>query len=103
MTGTLLQVKNTTWKNLDVPEWTPYEFEKPHYMLFDAQFQVLEDFQDRWKTTNMRMGPKSDECTGLCADYKDQKEAYMISMIVFVVAFVIACLVATYFFFKARR
>ncbi|KAL7644946.1 UNVERIFIED_CONTAM: hypothetical protein RMT77_004763 [Armadillidium vulgare] len=96
--------ENTTWQSLSIPEWTPYEFEKPHYMLFDAEFQVLEDFQDRWKTTNMRMGPpKAEECTGLCADYKDQKEAYMISMIVFVVAFVIACLVATYFFFKARR
>ncbi|KAL7644948.1 UNVERIFIED_CONTAM: hypothetical protein RMT77_004765 [Armadillidium vulgare] len=50
--------EDTKWKDLGIPKWTPYEFEKPHFMVIDENFTVLEDYSDRWTITNDQMGPQ---------------------------------------------
>ncbi|XP_076054017.1 juvenile hormone esterase-like [Oratosquilla oratoria] len=89
------------WKELGIPEWPPYSFDKRSYILMQSQYTIEEDYELRWTVSQ----DKSEKPGIKQADYDSvvkEKTDMMIVMIVFVVATCFLGLGLAIFYFKKR-
>lgn len=89
------------WKELGIPKWQPVKVGDHKYMLVQDECTVETEFPARWHIALQEDGklPRQitwDEYNNL----EDERDAFMISMIVFIVAFVCATGAAVFFFCK---
>lgn len=92
------------WKDLGIPKWQPVKVGDHKYMLVQDECTVETEFPNRWHIAlqedgNLPTQPPPDNSDDY-SDLKDERDAFMISMIVFIVAFVCASGLAIFFFCK---
>nr|XP_045617860.1 juvenile hormone esterase-like [Procambarus clarkii] len=94
---------------LGIPKWEPLEPEHHNYLLIQDACTLEVEFPDRWHIAREEAEPTTTTAPPttprMCEDYegmKKERDSYMISMIVFVVAAVCLAALSAYFYFKLR-
>lgn len=105
-----------SWKNLEIPQWLPVTNEERHYMLIQDKCSVGQEYSERWHIAMQEDGPKSTTTsaptsTGMTSapgptqeEYDTlakESQAYMISMIVFIIS-TVGLAGLSFFYFKKQ-
>ncbi|KAK7079161.1 hypothetical protein SK128_021593 [Halocaridina rubra] len=102
-----------SWQDLNIPKWQPLTFLNHTYMLIQDECTPMLEYPERWhiayeeskieKTTTVP--PESTTRGPSKADFdqlEQERQAFMISMIVFIVTTVLLAIGCAVFFFRSR-
>lgn len=104
-----------SWESLKIPKWEPLTTNVHNYMLIQGECSLQKEYPQRWhicleddqehKTTTAMYssttstgGPSEDDYDKI----KSQRMAFMVCMIIFIIAAVILGILSVYYFFKQR-
>ncbi|KAK8750430.1 hypothetical protein OTU49_014823 [Cherax quadricarinatus] len=103
-----------SWKDLQIPKWKPLTTQEHNYMLIQDECTQESEYPNRWHiayeeaqpaTTTVSSTTTTSPTVNNCSDYdtiKNERQSFMITMIVFVVAFACVSALAGYLYFKSR-
>ncbi|KAK7079156.1 Carboxylesterase 5A [Halocaridina rubra] len=102
-----------SWQALNIPKWLPLKEDEHHFMLIEDECTLMNEYPDRWHITlEESKGPETtpqpteEPTKGPSQDDYDkiekERQAFMISMIVFIVITAILGGVSAFLFFKSR-
>ncbi|KAK7079159.1 hypothetical protein SK128_021591 [Halocaridina rubra] len=109
----------TSWQSLGIPKWEPLTVLNHTYMLIEAECTPMQEYPERWHivleeskgnqtttvATENTLPPESTTRGPSQEDFEQleqERKAFMISMIVFIVCTVILGIGCTVLFFKSR-
>ncbi|KAK4299471.1 hypothetical protein Pmani_028255 [Petrolisthes manimaculis] len=104
-------IHESGFDNLEIPVWKPLQPDEHHFMLIQDKCTLESEYPDRWHIALQEDGLPTTENPPVTSDrptwveYNDldkEREAYMISMIVFVVTTACMCGIAGFIYFKKR-